>query len=274
MLKEPYSHYDHLYVYHLDLAELPEVNDPDLIGVWMEDATAVLFFHKAKDSLVKDICETNKCRLIYQADLPYRDWEASQDITGFNIDSLRIAPVWDNGPADIRIDPSVIFGSGFHPTTRICLELLLKYITTPETNIKKVLDLGSGTGLLSITAAYKGAEKISAIDNNNLACQVAEKNCRLNGVEDRVKVLQQDLQKQSPVTGDSDLIIANLYQGLLKNLFDTPSFWDGGLYIVSGFIQPMEAELLAALPSSRLRFLERKRKEKWCVWVLANREIL
>ncbi|MFP3982363.1 MAG: 50S ribosomal protein L11 methyltransferase [Desulfurivibrionaceae bacterium] len=274
MLKPPYTFYEHLYVYHLDLPHIPKVNDPDLIGVWMEDDTAVLFFHREKDALIKDICKVNKCELIYQADLSYQDWESGQNITGFTIDSLRIAPVWDNAPADIRIDPSVIFGSGFHPTTRTCLELLLKYLTTPEIKIKNVLDLGAGTGLLSIAAAHLGAEQVSAIDNNNLACQVAGANCRLNNVEDRVTVRQQDLLKQPPDTGGSDLIIANLYRGLLQELFSLPAFWEGGLYILSGFIQPMEADLLADLPSSRIRFLERKRKDRWCVWVLANRDIL
>ncbi len=274
MLRPPHTRYDHLYVYHLDLASIPEVDDPDLIGIWMEDDTSVLFFHAEKEELVQDICLRHNCSLIYQADLPYQEWESNQDITGFTVGSLRIAPVWENDPADIRLDPSVIFGSGFHPTTRVCLELLLKYLTTPEVRIKSVLDLGAGTGLLSIAAAFEGCGHVTAVDDNNLACQVARANCRLNGVEDRVDVLQQDLRRNLPATADYDLVVANLYRGLLEELFSDSAFWEAKFYILSGFIQPMEAELLAALPSSRIRFLERTRKERWCVWVLANRNIL
>ena len=76
MLRSPYSHYDHLYVYHLDLPSVPGINDPDLIGAWLEDESAVLFFHKEKEALVNDLCLKTGCKIIYQADLSYEDWES------------------------------------------------------------------------------------------------------------------------------------------------------------------------------------------------------
>lgn len=272
MLKSPYSKYSRLFVYHLDMINIPVVEDQDLIGVWIEDNTAVFFFHKNKDDLIARICLENNCKVIYQADLDYEDWEAGHEISSFSAGSFKVAPVWEKGDADIILDPSVIFGSGFHPTTRTCLELVDKYVKTPELSINSMLDLGTGTGLLSIAAAKHGVKQIRAIDNNPLACQVAQANCRYNHVEKQISVKKQDLRTNPPNTKGVDLVVANLYRGLLEELFSTPDFWQGNLYILSGFIKSMEADLLAALPADNLRFLERTRKEQWCIWVVAPRD--
>ncbi len=272
MLKSPYTKYNRLFVYHLDMMNMPVVEDQDLIGVWHEDNTAILFFHKNKDALITQICQDYGCELIYQADLDYEDWEADHEISRFTAGSFSVAPVWEKEDADISLDPSVIFGSGFHPTTRTCLELVDKYAKTPELTINSMLDLGTGTGLLSIAAAKHGVKQITAIDNNHLACQVARANCRYNHVESHISIQEVDIRDNPPHTKGVDLVVANLYRGLLDELFNTPTFWQGNLYILSGFIKAMEPELLAALPADKLRFLERTRKEQWCVWVVAPRD--
>jgi ribosomal protein L11 methyltransferase len=272
MLKSPYRQYQHLHVYHLDMRQIPALDDPDLIGVWLEDETAILFFHCAKDELIHRICRKHGCAIIYQADLSYEDWEAGQQIASFRAGSFTVAPVWEKTKADIILDPSVIFGSGFHPTTRTCLELVDKYVRTPELTIQSMLDLGTGTGLLSIAAAKHGVADIVAIDNNPLACRVAQANCHANQVEDRIRIQEADLRRTLPPTAGVDLVVANLYRGLLQELFNKPDFWQGNLYILSGFVKAMEPELLAALPADRLRFLERTRTDQWCLWVVAPRD--
>ncbi len=269
MLRPPHTCYNHLYVYHLDLIGLAQIANPDLIGVWIEDDTSVLFFHTAQDKLVEQICQDNNCSIIYQADLSYEDWEAGQQITTFSVGSFTVAPVWEKGPADIRLDPSVIFGSGFHPTTRTCLSLVDKYVKTPELDITSMLDLGTGTGLLSIAAAKHGVKNIIGVDNNPLACEVATHNCLINDVNQHITIKEADLRRTPPVTAGVDLLVANLYRGLLEELFNSESFWQANLYILSGFIRSMEADLLAALPADKIKFLERTRSENWCLWVLA-----
>lgn len=272
MLKNPYTRYRRLFVYHLDLPTIPNLDDPDLIGVWIEDNTAVLFFHKNKDTLVEELCRQYACTLIYQADLDYEEWEVGHEIGSFTAGSFRVAPIWEKADADIILDPSVVFGSGFHPTTRSCLELVDKYVRAPELAINSMLDLGSGTGLLSIAAAKHGVKRITAIDNNPLACRVAETNCRYNKVRKRISVQEQDLRSRPPQTAGVDLVVANLYQELLEKLFSRPDFWQANLYILSGFLKSMEPPLLAALPADKLRFLERTRKDQWCIWVVAPRK--
>ena len=268
MLRPPYEKYERLYVYHLDTTELPPVSDIDLIGTWIEDGNPILFFHRPKDQLIGEICKEHGCKLIYQADLDYADWEAGQEIAPFEVAGVSVAPVWHGTKADINIDPSVIFGSGFHPSTRLCQETLLKYCNSPEIEINSMLDLGTGTGLLAVTAAHQGIRRITAIDNNPLACEVARKNIRLNGFEREIAVKSTDLRKDPPETR-VDLVVANLYHTLLTGLFETPSFWQAKLYIVAGFIPSMEDQLLAALPTRKIRMIERRRTDRWCLWVLS-----
>ena len=271
MLHPPYTRYDRLYTYHLDLKDIPAVDDPDLIGIWIEDETAILFFHRPKERLVKNLCETSGAKLIYEADLDYTDWEAGREIGTFTVDGFTVAPVWEKTAADVVLDPSVIFGSGFHPSTRLCLEGLLKYTTSPEISISTALDLGCGTGLLAIAAAKRGVGQITACDNNRLACQVARANCQANGMQEQVTVLETDLRRQCPDTR-VDLVMANLYKGLMLELFGNPDFWQARLYLLSGFISGMEEDLLAALPQDGITFLERRRNDRWCTWVLLQKE--
>lgn len=270
MLRPPHTTYNRLYTYHLDRRDLPEISDPDLIGAWIEEETAILFFHQPKKRFVENLCHTHGARILYEADLDYADWEAGREIGPFSVGNLTVAPVWAKGPADIVLDPSVIFGSGFHPSTRLCLEGLLKYTNSPELHLATAMDLGCGTGLLSIAAAKQGIQRITACDNNRLACQVAQANAARNQTEGQVTVLEADLRHQCPDTAGTDLIMANLYKGLMLELFANPAFWQGKFYLLSGFIPAMEEDLLAALPDRGLRFLERTRNEHWCLWALTT----
>lgn len=272
MLRPPYDHYERLYMYHLDCGELPPINDPDLIGAWNEDDAAVLFFHRPKEKLIDNICRQTDSSIIYQADLDYQDWEAGQHVTTFSVGGLTVAPIWEPGEADIRLDPSVIFGSGFHQSTRLCLETMLDYLDKPERKINSMLDLGCGTGLLSIAAAKQGVSKAVGIDHNSLACHLARANGARNGVSEQLEIRQMDLKAGPPPTRGADLVVANLYRELHLSLFSRPDYWKGSLYILAGFIEPMERELFAALPEKGIRFVERRSKDRWGLWVLEKSE--
>jgi ribosomal protein L11 methyltransferase len=278
MLRPPHTRYDRLFVYYFDRLELPPVLDPDLIGTWVEDDNAILFFHRAKDELVRELCVATGASIIYQAELGYRDWEAGTDIGPFATRLLAVRPLWEKageataGRQEIVLDPSVIFGSGFHATTRLCLETLESVFTESEQRIESVLDLGTGTGLLAIAAARLGAGRVTAVDNNPMACEVALRNVALNDCQARVTVVQADLKQGVPELGGYDLVIANLYKGLLLALFAEPRFWQARNYLLSGFITAMEGELLAALPPGDIRVLHRGSREMWRLWLLRNRK--
>lgn len=268
MLRPPHIRYHRIYTYHLDRAGLPAFDDPDLIGVWEEDGTAILFFHASRAELVQELCRASGARLVYQADVDYDDWEAGRQLIPFTAGGLAIAPLWEEGPADIRLDPSVIFGTGFHPSTRLCLEALGRRLH--HGGAGSLLDLGCGTGLLAIAAAKLGVKRILAVDHNSLACQVAARNAAENGCAERVRVRQLDLRRELPEE-DADVLVANLHHTLLLELFVRPGFWRAETYILSGFLPSAEEALLAALPERELRFVERGREEKWCLWMLERR---
>ena len=276
MLKPPYTRYDQLYVYNFDKIDIGQVDDPDLIGTWIEDDTAILFFHKEKQELVKKICTRSGAKIIYEANLNYQDWEAGLDITTFSVPPLIVAPLWEEDlltekeeEIPIRLDPSVIFGSGFHPTTRLCLQTIIDIMESNPDSIKSMVDLGTGTGLLSLGAAKLGVNQIRSYDNNPFACSVARKNVALNSCEDHITVLETDLRGALPDT-HVDLLVANLYKGLLLDFFGNPDFWNAKYYIISGFTPSMEEDLLAALPMDKLKLLERRKSETWRLWLLAN----
>jgi ribosomal protein L11 methyltransferase len=273
MLRPPYTKYNRLHVYYLDRRELPLIDDPDLIGIWIEDDAAILFFHTPKDEYVRCLCQDAGASIIYQADLGYHDWEAGVAITSFATKTLRVRPVWEpqvvstSDNLEILLDPSVIFGSGFHATTRLCLETLELLLLESGMEINSVLDLGTGTGLLAIAAAKLGVERITALDNNPLAVQVARHNVELNDCGDIVDVRHYDLMSGLPDM-NYDLVISNLYKGLLIRLFDDQGFWHRGLYLVSGFIPSMEPDLLSALPADSIKMLHRANVEQWRLWLL------
>lgn len=276
MLRPPYSNYSRLYVYYFDRKNLPQINDPDYIGTWIEDDKAILFFHQPKDDLVAAICKSIGAEIIYQADLDYQDWEAGAVVKPFTTKTLSVCPVWeenkkfDDAYQQIVLDPSVIFGSGFHATTRLCLQTLELVLLESGEKIESVLDLGTGTGLLAIAAAKLGVKKVTAIDNNPMACQVAERNIDLNECGEQVTIRQADLLQEKLDFGKYDLVIANLYKGLLLHLFDQEEFWQAKMHLISGFISGMEEDLLAALPSRGIKILHRGNREAWRIWLLKN----
>ena len=277
MLRPPHTRYDRLFVYYFDRLDLPPVDDPDLIGTWVEDDNAILFFHRAKDGLVRDLCAASGATIIYQAELGYRDWEAGTDIGPFATRFLAIRPLWENygpcaeGRREIVLDPSVIFGSGFHATTRLCLETLEYVFTESGQQVDSVVDLGTGTGLLAIAAARLGARKVLAVDNNPMACEVARRNVALNDCQARVSVVQADLKQGLPDLGGHDLVIANLYKGMLLGFFADPRFWRARDYLLSGFIAGMEGDLLAALPPGQVQVLHRTTRDIWRLWLLRRK---
>ena len=268
MLKPPYSKYSRLYTYHIDGTGLPTLDDPDLIGTWDEDGKTILVFHKPKNNMIAEVCKKYHCQLFYQADIDYNDWEMGHEVVPFSIGPLTVAPIWNKEPADIRLDPSVVFGNGFHPSTRLCLEALISYCSDLDSEFT-ALDLGCGTGLLSIVAARMGASSIVAVDFNSLACEVTKRNAKYNSIEKTIAVKQLDLRKELPET-KVDLLMANLHHSLLTDLFKLPSFWQAKLYILSGFMPNEEEELLASLPENPPAFLNRYASDKWRLWVMGN----
>ena len=147
-----------------------------------------------------------------------RDWLAAsrEDIVPIEIGALWIGPLWAAPPPDrvvVRLEPGLAFGSGRHPTTRLCLERLA---AAPPAGID-VIDYGCGSGILAVTAAALGARRVTAIDIDPQALRATAENARANGVSDRVGVVAAEVATRAPVEPAS-LVIANILAGPLMAL--------------------------------------------------------
>lgn len=162
---------------------------------------------------------------------------------------LLIRPTWEAakpvpGREILSIDPGMAFGTGGHDTTRLVLEAL-------ESRIRpgvRFLDVGCGSGILSIAALLLGASSAVGVDIDPLAVRTARENGELNGfAEPRLTVLEGDLVEQ--VTGQYAVVAANIVADAIIALSrNIPPFLEpGGVYIVSGIIDTREGDVLSAL---------------------------
>ncbi len=178
---------------------------------------------------------------------------------------LLICPTWEpvpetEGRAVLSIDPGMAFGTGGHDTTRLVLETLEEAVT-PETEL---LDVGCGSGILSIAALLLGAKRAFGVDIDPLAVKTARENGALNGMtEPRLTVCEGDLAAR--VTGRYDVVAANIVADAIIALSPAvPAFLkEGGTYIVSGIIDTRETEVLEALKSSGFAVTGRRESGGW-----------
>ncbi|MDT8379406.1 MAG: 50S ribosomal protein L11 methyltransferase [Desulfotignum sp.] len=186
------------------------------------------------------------------------------DITGFK-DRLDLHA--------IRLEPGISFGSGHHPTTRLCLAALeyLFYETRPENAMLKAAgaDIGTGSGVLAIALCMAGISKCLAYDIDPNAVSDARKNIILNHLNDRISVLDHPLPETGPMLG---IVCANLRTPTLETL--APTFRrrliPGGTLIFSG-IRPWEADALkACFNEYMLRTVWEKTEKNWVGLVLAD----
>ena len=171
----------------------------------------------------------------------------------------------------ITLDPGMAFGTGLHPTTRLCLALL-EDLVRPGDN---VLDLGAGSGILAIAAARLGAASVTALDTDSVAVEVARANVAANGVQDVVTVGLGSLgSKPRPDAPVYNLVAANIIARVLCDLAAPLSLAlaPGGLLIASGIIREREDEVAAAFSAAGLTLRERHTEGDWVAVVCGRSE--
>jgi len=159
----------------------------------------------------------------------------------------------------IVLDPGMAFGTGVHPTTRMCLQAAEEHLKPGDS----VLDLGTGSGILAIAAAKLGAGSIMALDSDPLAVRAARANVQSNGVRDIVTVEQGSLDK---AVREFDLVLVNILARVIIELADqglADRVRPGGLLIAAGIIEEQEAEVTAALIEHGLEIVERRQEKDW-----------
>ncbi len=170
--------------------------------------------------------------------------------------NIVIKPSWENYKAEDRdivleLDPGMAFGSGVHETTRMCLELIQKYIV-PEA---KVLDVGCGSGILGIACAKLGAGKVLALDNDPVCVKVVRDNAAANNVE--IETRQSDLLSGAG-EGKYDIITANIVADIIIRLNANIAKYmePKAVYIISGIIEDRLDEVKLSLENNGFSILE------------------
>ena len=187
-------------------------------------------------------------------------------------EKLLICPVWEKeyNPGDrtvLKIEPGLAFGTGTHETTRLCLELLESYVTKDS----DVLDIGCGSGILSIAALLLGAKSAVGVDIDAMAVKTAVANAGINEVENKFLGVCGDLTEK--INDKFDVIVANIVADVLISLnhgikrFMKP----GAVYIISGIIDTREIDLLEVLPKE-LKIIKRKMQNGWIALALMLEE--
>lgn len=161
-----------------------------------------------------------------------------------------IKPSWieyEEEPGDVlvELDPGLAFGTGYHPTTYTCLEALEKLVRPGST----VLDLGCGSGILTIAAIKLGAGRVVALDIDPQAVQASRKNFRRTGIKALVDLEQGTLPHRLALPGSIDLALANISaRGIRERASDIlPALKPGGMLIASGIIEEQHPETEVAL---------------------------
>ncbi len=201
------------------------------------------------------------------------DWENNwkQYFKPFPIgDHIVIKPRWETyenteNRIVLEIDPGSAFGTGTHETTKMCIEAIDECAERyPQGS---VLDIGTGSGILSIAAAKLGYGSIYAIDIDPNAVKVARENIALSGLSSQIQVQTGDLTKT--VTGQYDLILANIMADAIIALAGSSASFlkEGGAFICSGIICEKEAEVCSALTKAGYQIQKRKQNGDWLCFV-------
>jgi len=180
---------------------------------------------------------------------------------------LMVIPSWtapDPGQRlVVRLEPGMAFGTGAHPTTRHCLELIEQTLRPGDT----VLDLGCGSGILAIAAARLGAERVLALDSDPLAVELARLNVQRNGVDEQVEVALGSFPADRPALIDPvDLLVANLHSDTLVDMLQAGlKAWvrPAGRLLLSGFLEIDLTNLRVAGKQAELRELEVRATDDW-----------
>ena len=181
--------------------------------------------------------------------------------------NILIRPRWievETKPEDIvlSLDPGMAFGTGTHPTTQLCLEALEDVVTHGI----RVLDLGSGSGILSVAAAKLGAVEVLAVDNDPVAAKVSTENAEYNGVTDKITSQTGSLDTVLHSARRFDLVVVNILARIIiamcaEGLGQTVR--PGGTAIFSGIIQDQADDVETALRSTGLEPYKRRIQGDW-----------
>lgn len=269
------------------LPELPPDDGVSHVSFYLEDNgedyTELLKDVRMALEELRKIVDVGSCEITSDQteDLDWiNNWK--QFFSSFYIDDILIKPTWEELKEEdkdkflIEIDPGVSFGTGKHETTQLCIRQLLKYIRgdkdfTPNTTAPKVLDVGCGSGILSIVALKLGAKEVVGTDLDPDCMTSTHDNMEVNHLDQNLGTfyignLIDDVQLQEKVgTEEYDIVVANILADVIIPMAPViPARMKKGAYfITSGIIDFKENEVKEAIEKAGLEVVEINHQGEW-----------
>ena len=259
------------------LPELPPDDGTARVSFYLEDLTGLEQILCRIEEGLEDISQFVDVgeRTITTSETEDKDWinNWKQYFKPFTVDDILIKPTWEPVPREhedkllIQIDPGTAFGTGMHETTQLCIRQIRKYVTDQTV----LLDVGTGSGILSIVALKLGAVRAVGTDLDPCAISASKENMEVNGIaEEQFTVIEGNLIDDRKIQelvgyGTCDMVVANILAEVLVPL--TPAaaahLKKGGIYITSGIIDNKEETVVEAVKRAGLTVLEVTRQGEW-----------
>ena len=242
-----------LFIYYIEgrLKSSVSINQDGFIGNWEEDGYSFLFYEKPSLDKVEALLDKEThLKLIDDYEMTWEDWLGGK-VKAFSAGCFHIVPPWEkdavieNDRHILYLHPGVVFGTGTHPTTSDCLRAV--EWAAKVSLIKTAVDLGAGTGILSLAAAKLGISKVLAVDLNLLAVKTAKINIDINRLERNVIAVQGDAL--TFISHEADLLIANIHYDIMKRLVADEGFLAKKIFILSGLLRS-EAKIVIGMLKS------------------------
>lgn len=186
-----------------------------------------------------------------------------------------VKPSWEDYEAGgrdivIELDPGMAFGTGTHETTKMCAALVDKYVKKDDV----VMDIGCGTGILSIVAAKLGASEVVAVDVDEVAVKVTKENCRVNGTDGVVNAFKGTIRDIKGVK--ADLIVANIIADVIIDMAKDLSKYlkADGIFITSGIIKERKQQVIEEYQKNGFYLVESIETGEWVAIVFKCRDSL
>jgi ribosomal protein L11 methyltransferase len=256
------------FLWELNISGINE--EDDTLKIFTDENSSVT--KEEIDNRLKKLVENNVIKSfdVDEQNQEYKNWNEEWE-KGLNIievsDHIVVKPSFkdykiEKGKTVITIDPKMSFGTGEHQTTKLMIQFMEKYLAKDM----KVLDVGTGTGILSIAAIKLGADYATAIDNDEWCLENIQENCRLNDVSDRIDIKIAEIK--SVEEKKFDLILANIQKNVLGDIAGEiiKRLTENGLLILSGLLIEDEKDIVKKY--NELKLIDKKIMGEWLAVVL------
>lgn len=259
------------------LPDIPEDDGKAYLTFYLdegEDQGTILMKVRKELEEMRDFLDVGECT-IEESQTEDVDWVNNwkQYFHQFYIDDILVIPSWEDVKVEdldrtvLHIDPGTAFGTGMHETTQLCVRQLRKYMTPGA----RLLDVGTGSGILSILALMFGAGHAVGTDLDQCAVEAVAENCAANGIDPvRFEMLIGNIITDRAVQaqvgyGQYDIVVANILAEVLLPLTPviTEQLKPGGIYITSGIIDDKEETVVEAVKAAGFQVLEVNRQGEW-----------